>query len=55
MPKTRKEKRDERAEAVCQEVRHQMSTHGGIVDNIKLFALLQKYMKVGKKSMYKIP
>lgn len=53
--KSRKEIRDERAEKVCREVRYQMSTHGGIVDNNILFELLNSWMKVATKIKYKRP
>ena len=52
---TQKEKRDERAEKVCREVRYQMATYGGITDNQKLFKLLQKWMRVAKKNKWKRP
>ncbi len=53
--KTRKEKRDERAEKVCQEVRYQMAKHGGIADNNKLYDLLSSWMRVAKKNKYQKP
>lgn len=54
-PKTRKEKRDERAEKVCQEVRWQMAQYGGIADNNKLYDLLVSWMRVAKKNKYQRP
>lgn len=43
----------ETADAVCREVRFQMARHGGIIDNIALFAHLEKWMKASKrKSRY---
>lgn len=53
--KTREEKRNERAEKVCREVRFQMANHGGIVDNQTLFDLLEKWMHVAKKNKYERP
>jgi hypothetical protein len=53
--KTRKQKRDERAESVCREVRYQMVEHGGIADNKKLFDLLQTWMRVANKNKYQRP
>jgi hypothetical protein len=53
--KTREEKRNERAEKVCREVRFQMANHGGIVDNQTLFDLLEKWMRVAKKHKYERP
>ena len=50
--KSRKEKREERALRVCQEVRHQMSVYGGIVDNDKLFGLLSSWMNVSGKEKF---
>lgn len=55
MATTRKQKREERADAVCREVRYQMSTAGGIADNQKLFALLKKWMDVTGKNKYVRP
>ena len=52
MRKTRKEKREERANAVCREVRYQLAKHGGIADNQALFNLLNKWMKVANKDKY---
>lgn len=53
--KTREEKRNERAEKVCREVRFQMANHGGIADNQTLFDLLEKWMLVAKKNKYERP
>ena len=53
--KSRKEIREERAEAVCREVRFQMAQHGGIADNNVLFELMSKWMKVSKKNRYERP
>lgn len=53
--KTREEKRNERAEKVCREVRYQMAKHGGIADNQKLYDLLDTWMRVAKKNKWKRP
>lgn len=53
--KTQKQKRDERAELVCREVRYQMATHGGIENNEKLYDLLLSWMRVAKKNKYVRP
>lgn len=53
--KTRGQIRSERSDAVCREVRFQMSQFGGIVDNEKLFELLSSWMKVSKKNCYDRP
>ena len=53
--KTRKERRDERAEKVCQEGRYQMVQYGGIADNKKLYDLLFSWMRVAKKNKYERP
>lgn len=53
--KTQKQKRDERAELVCREVRYQMSVHGGIFDNKKLYDLMFSWMRVAKKIKYVRP
>ena len=55
MSKTREQKRNERAELVCREVRHQMGTHGGILDNQKLYDLMFSWMRVAKKNKYVRP
>ena len=55
MGKTQKEKRNERAENVCREVRYQMANNGGISDNNTLFKLLNSWMKVAKKNKYTRP
>jgi len=55
MRKTRKEKRDERAEKVCREVRYQMATYRGVVDNIVLYNLLKDWMIVSNKNCYDRP
>lgn len=52
---TQKEKRDERAENVCREVRFQMAKYGGIADNQTLFNLLNSWMNVAKKNKYERP
>ena len=52
MRKTRQELRNERAERVCREVRYQIATHGGIVDNNRLCDLLLDWMKYSKKNRY---
>ena len=39
---------NEAADAVCREVRFQMAKNGGIVDNIKLFEHLEKWMALNK-------
>lgn len=53
--KTREQVRSERSDAVCREVRYQMSQFGGIADNQKLFELLSDWMKVSKKNRYDRP
>lgn len=53
--KTREQSRNERAEEVCREVRFQMAQGGGIYDNHRLFALLERWMRLGKKNKYERP
>ena len=53
--KTNKQKREERSEAVCREVRYQMANSGGIQDNVILYKLLEKWMRVAKKNKYERP
>lgn len=55
MAKTQKQKRDEKAERVCREVRYQMAKHGGIADNQTLCELLLSWMKVTGKVKYERP
>jgi hypothetical protein len=50
--KTRKQRRDERAEKLAREIRYQMAKYGGVADNEKVFALLRSWMRVAKKNMY---
>lgn len=53
--KTREEIRSERSDAVCREVRYQMAKFGGVLDNQKLFSLVEKWMKVAKEDKYERP
>jgi hypothetical protein len=53
--KTRKEKRDMRAEILCREVRFQMAQYGGIADNNRLHKLLVKWMAVTGEIAYVRP
>ena len=46
--KDRQTQINEAADAVCREVRFQMAKNGGIVDNIKLFEHLEKWMALNK-------
>lgn len=55
MKKTRKEKRDERAEIVCREVRYQIAKYGGIADNNRLADFLLDWMKYSTKNRYERP
>ena len=55
MVKTREQKRNERAEKVCREVRYQTANYGGIMDNIKLCKLLDSWMRVARKNKYTRP
>lgn len=55
MRKTRKQIREERAEAVCREVRYQIAKCGGISDNVTLYNLLIKWMKVANKNKFSRP
>jgi hypothetical protein len=55
MRKTREQLRNERAEAVCREVRYQIAQYGGIADNNKLWILLDKWMRYSKKNRYERP
>lgn len=53
--KTRKQKRDEAADAVCREVRFQLA-HGGVWDgHARLFPLIEKWMRHANKSKYQRP
>lgn len=49
----RKEKRRDKAEMVCKEVRHQMAKYGGVVDNKKVCALILDWLKYSVKDSYK--
>jgi len=55
MAKTQEQKRNERAEKVCQEVRYQMAKSGGIIDNPRLYKFLASWMRVAKKNKYERP
>ena len=51
--KTREQKRNERAEAVCRELRYQMANRR--YNEQELFTLLEKWMKVAKGNKYVRP
>jgi len=53
--KTREQKRNDRAEKVCREVRYQMAKYGGIADNNELFKYLRSWMRVAKKNQWVRP
>lgn len=50
--KTQEQKRNERSEKVCREVRYQIAKYGKIVDNNILYDLMLSWMKVAKKNKY---
>jgi hypothetical protein len=48
-----KQKAYERAEDLAREIRRQISAVGGCYDNLSIFALLEKWMRVaGQRSYY---
>lgn len=53
--KTRKEKRDERADKFCREVRYQLSVFGEIRDNNRLLNLLLSWKNVATTKMWDRP
>ena len=50
--KTQEQKRNERAEIVCREIRYQLAHQGCIYDPKHLNVLLQPWMRVAKKNKY---
>jgi len=53
--KTRADRRNKKAEAVCREARYQIVKYGGIADNNKLSDLILEWLKYGRKICYKRP
>ena len=53
--KTRADKWNDRADAVCREVRYQIAQVGGIYDNARLGDLLGKWYAVSRKSRWSRP
>lgn len=51
----REVERNKRADAVCREIRYQMTNFGSIEDNIKLYELLSKWLKISTKTKYTRP
>lgn len=49
---TREQKRNKYADEVCREVRHQLANHGELLDTMKVYKIIQKWMRYAKESKY---